>query len=325
MKSELRRARLLMASSLLVISLSPAISSAQTVEGDRLLASVGDQPEEVVTVNTRLVSVTVQPTGRLRKAIEEQSPPALRIMADGFAHAPAFISAETSASVALVVDMSTSMRGRKAGRAAVAVKELLEQADPRNEYTLVIFNDSIKVLGKFRGDPEGRAALMAALVAQPAAGETILYDACLEARRLVERMTGPRGKRAIVVFTDGLDTRSKTPISALNAGLNSLGGLVYLVVLGSGVQDELPYVTTPNPLLDQMAAELASATGGEAFPARSFVKLSRAASRVADRLNNAVQVGFYPLAPAATAGTHRLEVYDDAGKRLRARPNYVID
>jgi hypothetical protein len=283
-------------------------------------------PDEVVSVNTRLVAVTVQMKGGDRKDGDEQEAlRRLRISADGIPHAPSFVSGDGGTSVALVVDMSTSMRGRKAERTRNAIKEFMAEADARNRYTLVIFNTTIKVLGEFSGDEPGRDALFAALKAQPAAGETVLYDACLAARDILAKSSGARSKRAVVVFTDGLDTRSKVPITALNRGLDSLGGLVYFVVLGYGVARYEAAVPELNPLLDDMAAELARETQGEAFPARSTVKLFEATAKVARRLNNAVQLGFYPQAGAADSGAHVLRVQDERGKLLRSRARYVIE
>lgn len=273
-------------------------------------------------MTTRLVGVTVELADGTR---DDSDLSALDINADGVHHRPAFAEVSGGANVGLVVDMSTSMKGRKASRTREAVREFLKHSDPRNEYALIVFNGAVNFVGEFRGDEGGRRALDEALGKTAAEGETILYDACLKTRDVVAGMSGEHTKRALVVFTDGHDTRSKTPLAALDRGLNSLGGLVYLVVLGSAVQAEQPYTTNPDPHNESVARELAKAARGEAFPARSAVSLIEASRKVAGRLGRTAHLGFYPTQAAALPGTHTLSVTTPGGRPLRARERYTID
>lgn len=286
------------------------------------MAASHETDEDVVSVTTRLVGVTVELPDGIR---DDSDLRALDINADGVHHRPAFAAVGGGANVGLVVDMSTSMKGRKASRTREAVREFLKHSDPRNEYALIVFNGTVNFVGEFRGDEGGRRALDEALGKTVAEGETILYDACLKARDVVAGMSGEHSKRALVVFTDGHDTRSKTPLAALDRGLNSLGGLVYLVVLGSAVQAEQPFTSNPDPYNESVARELAKAARGEAFPARSAVSLIDASRKVARRLSRTAHLGFYPTRAAALPGTHTLSVTTPGGRPLRARERYTID
>lgn len=288
----------------------------------RQAAASHETDEDVISVTTRLVGVTVELADGTR---DDSDLRALDINADGVHHRPAFAAVEGGANVGLVVDMSTSMKGRKASRTREAVREFLKHSDPRNKYALIVFNGAVNFVGEFRGDEGGRRALDEALGETIAEGETILYDACLKARDIVAGMSGEHSKRALVVFTDGHDTRSKTPLAALDRGLNSLGGLVYLVVLGSAVQAEQPFTSNPDPYNESVARELAKAARGEAFPARSAVSLIDASRKVAKRLSRTAHLGFYPTQAAALPGTHTLSVTTPGGRPLRARERYTID
>ena len=288
----------------------------------RLVAASRETGEDVISVTTRLVGVTVELPDGIR---DDSDLRALDINADGLHHRPAFAEVSGGANVGLVVDMSTSMKGRKASRTREAVREFLKHSDPRNEYALILFNGAVNFVGEFCGDEGGRRALDEALGETIAEGETILYDACLKARDIVAGMSGEHSKRALVVFTDGHDTRSKTPLAALDRGLNSLGGLVYLVVLGSAVQAEQPFTSNPDPYNESVARELAKAARGEAFPARSAVSLIDASRKVARRLSRTAHLGFYPTQAAALPGTHTLSVTTPGGRPLRARERYTID
>lgn len=288
----------------------------------RQAAASHETDEDVISVTTRLVGITVELADGIR---DDSDLRALDINADGVHHRPAFAAVEGGANVGLVVDMSTSMKGRKASRTREAVQEFLKHSDPRNKYALIVFNGAVNFVGEFRGDEGGRRTLDEALGGTSAEGETILYDACLKARDIVAGMSGEHSKRALVVFTDGHDTRSKTPLAALDRGLNSLGGLVYLVVLGSAVQAEQPYTSNPDPYNESVARELAKAARGEAFPARSAVSLIEASRKVARRLSRTAHLGFYPTQAAALPGTHTLSVTTPGGRPLRARARYTID
>lgn len=288
----------------------------------RQVAASHETDEDVISVTTRLVGITVELADGIR---DDSDLRALDINADGVHHRPAFAAVEGGANVGLVVDMSTSMKGRKASRTREAVREFLKHSDPRNKYALLVFNGAVNFVGEFRGDEGGRRALDEALGGTSAEGETILYDACLKARDIVAGMSGEHSKRALVVFTDGHDTRSKTPLAALDRGLNSLGGLVYLVVLGSAVQAEQPFTSNPDPYNESVARELAKAARGEAFPARSAVSLIKASRKVARRLSRTAHLGFYPTQAAALPGTHTLSVTTPGGRPLRARERYTID
>jgi len=315
--NDLRRlAAIALTTLLLLLCQTPAARSQQ-----RQLASA-DADDDVIKVTTRLVGVTVELADGTR---DDSDLRALDINADGVHHRPAFAAVEGGANVGLVVDMSTSMKGRKASRTREAVQEFLKHSDPRNKYALIVFNGAVNFVGEFRGDEGGRRALGEALGETIAEGETILYDACLKARDVVAGMSGEHSKRALVVFTDGHDTRSKTPLAALDRGLNSLGGLVYLVVLGSAVQAEQPFTSNPDTYNESVARELAKAARGEAFPARSAVSLIDASRKVARRLSRTAHLGFYPTQAAALPGTHTLSVTTPGGRTLRARERYTID
>ncbi|MCA1613775.1 MAG: VWA domain-containing protein [Acidobacteria bacterium] len=289
-------------------------------------AAAGQDEGDTVTVNTRLVSLTVQLPKSAGSEKGHDLLGRLRVTADGAPHPIAFASADAPSSVALLVDASTSMRGRKYERTRDAVGELISEADPRTRYTLITFNLTTKLHGEFGGDREGRRALLNSLKGIRPDGETALYDACLDARRVLTSMRSAGGRRALVVFTDGLDTKSKATLAQLNEGLDALGGLVYVVVLSSHVASwELVARAPEDPVLDEISAGLSAATQGQVFPARSATALHQTAGKVARRLDATAQIGFYPLAAAAGKGTHRLAVTQPDNTALHARKHYFID
>jgi Mg-chelatase subunit ChlD len=287
--------------------------------------------EEVVRVTTDLVSLTAAIDENSKAARSARALERLRVFADGRPQQIAFASADDPAAVALLVDTSTSMGGRKAARTLRAVGDFISNSDERNTYALIVFTSEVREVGRYAGDGAGRRALLKDLEAeQRRGGETALYDACLRAGEIIAPAAAadPRRKRALVVFTDGLDTRSRSTPEALARGLDELGGLVYVIVLGGGVGNyEWSKLSDSDPHLDETAAGLRRVIAGEVFEAPSGFSLLSETERAARGLRGSVQLGFYVRPPdsAALPGTHRLLVTDARGRPLRSRPSYVIN
>ena len=282
--------------------------------------------EETIRVHTRLVSVTALPTDERGRPLPIPAS-SLRVAADGLHQEIAFASEAPQASVILLVDASTSMTGEPGKHVRFAVESFLKAADPRNVYALVVFSDSVKLVGSYQGDAAGQAQLVAALSQQPVVGNTALYDACLEALRLAPAPEGLT-KRAMVVFTDGHDTASEADASALSTGLDELGGLTYVIVLSSTTATDPNRYDKPFPDLMQEEAtrRLRAAVNVEALAPRNRRSLARAVAEVARGLSSSVQLGFYPSASASLQGVHALSVSStDPRVRVRARTRFFIE
>lgn len=287
-----------------------------------------ERDEAVVSVATRLVAITLtvegagsgeaERAGRLR---------ALRIFADDERQETAFVSDGGGCNVALLVDVSASMRGRKFTRVREAVRVFLEKSDERNRYTLILFGSRVRSAGEFSGDAEGRRALLAAVGEPEQDGHTVLYDALIESGRVVGRMATGRAARAVVAFTDGADKGSEATAEEASRRLDALGGLLYIVVLSERLnldyEDQLqtPAAAFPGPVLK----ELRRATGGEVVGAGTDLRLRDAAEDLAKRLRRTVQIGFYARGEAGASGRHGLRVVDWKGRRLQGRPGYFIE
>lgn len=279
--------------------------------------------DEVVTVNTRLVTVTARASGGRASTLSAST---LRVLADDSPQQIAFADQSGASSVALLVDKSLSMSGEPAKRLPYAVETFTKAADPRNEYTLITFNKVVRVLGTFKGDDDGRRQLLAALARQPYEGDTALYDAFLEARRIVGSAPA-KHKRALVVFTDAGDNSSAARLDDLRAGLDSIGGLTFVVVMSpffatNPLRHDAPL---PEPKLFESARLLRASLDGEAYPVRTKRCIADAAESIARDLRNAVQLAFYPTPLAGRAGVHALRVEStEGGLKIRARSRYVI-
>jgi VWFA-related protein len=166
-------------------------------------------PEEVsagdiVRVDTTLVSLPVSVMDRDGKYIPNLGKEDFRIWEDGVEQRVAyFASTEKPFTVALVIDTSASTRYKleEIQDAAIA---FVNQLRPDDRVLVVSFDDRIR--GVQEQPTSDRAALRSAILQTKIGSGTKLYEAV---DQVINRLNHIEGRKAIVLFTDGVDTTSK--------------------------------------------------------------------------------------------------------------------
>lgn len=168
-----------------------------------------NDPEEVdendvVRVNTTLVTIPVSVMDRQGRFIPDLRQQEFRIYEDGVEHEVAyFASVEKPFTLALVLDTSASTRFRldEIQDAAIA---FVNQLRPDDRVIVVSFDEEVRVLAEATSD---RYVLRDAIRRTRTGGSTKLYDAV----DLVinQRLNREQGRKAVVLFTDGVDTASR--------------------------------------------------------------------------------------------------------------------
>ncbi|HEY0078613.1 MAG TPA: VWA domain-containing protein [Pyrinomonadaceae bacterium] len=160
--------------------------------------------EEVVRVSTALVTIPVSVMDRNGKYVADLRKEDFRIYEDGTEQEIAyFATVEKPFTVALVIDTSnsTAFRLEDIQDAAIAFVNQLRAED---RVLVVSFDDQIRVLSEATSD---RYALRDAIRRTRTGGGTKLYDAVDFV--IKQRLDRIEGRKAIVLFTDGVDTTSK--------------------------------------------------------------------------------------------------------------------
>lgn len=172
-------------------------------------ASPSNAPEEfgpgdTLRVDTTLVSLPVSVMDRNGKFIPNLRKEDFRIWENGMEQQVAyFASVDKPFTVALVIDTSGSTKYRLLEIQDAAIT-FIEQLRPDDRVMIVAFSDRIRVLSQPTND---RWALRDAIRRTAPGSGTRLYDAV--DMIINEHFNNIDGRKAIVLFTDGVDTTSK--------------------------------------------------------------------------------------------------------------------
>jgi len=215
----------------------------------------------------------------------------------------------TPVSLGILVDTSGSMQP-KIPQARLAIADLLDALNPRDEVFLIAFSSRPYMLQPFTMDHERVANRLMIL---QAFGQTSLFDAIIQGMRIVR--TGRYDKRALLVVTDGMDTSSSARVEDVIAMAKKMGVLVYSIGIGDPNARELPSISIGPWSIGGGGVEkvdaptltaLSSESGAKTFIVRQVgdgVALRKACTQISLELREQYTVGF--VAPDASAGGYR--------------------
>jgi Ca-activated chloride channel homolog len=159
---------------------------------------------DVIQVNTTLVTLPVSVTDRDGKYIPNLVKEDFRLWEDGVEQQVAFFgSVDMPFSVVLMLDTSASTRFKMEEIQDAAIA-FVNQLRPDDRVMVVSFDDNIRVLADFSGD---RSRLRDAIRRTKTGSGTKLYDAVDMV--INKHLNHIEGRKAIVLFTDGVDTTSR--------------------------------------------------------------------------------------------------------------------
>jgi VWFA-related protein len=225
--------------------------------------------------------------------------------------------------IGLLVDASGSMRvGRKAIDARETAHQIFSSMRGADTAAVFTFDTRLDRVTDFTGDQGVLAGSLDRL--NPPFGQTSLYDAIAEAAGYVAD-TGRAGGRlphrsALVVLTDGIDTRSRRTTQEVAAIASRIDVPVYIVAVMSPIDDPR---TDSSPLFDASAMQdLSRQTGGELFIASAPSHASVAARQIVDELRNQYVLAFEA---SSRPGWRALQITARDGKfTVRARTGYTV-
>ncbi len=195
----------------------------------------------------------------------------------------------------LVIDTSTSMMRvlRDVRRAAHRFLETV--LTERDRAAVITFNDAPQLQVRFTSDPEVLAGGLVGLVAE---GETALYDTIVYA---LHYFSGVRGKRAIILLTDGEDSSSTYSFDDTIEFARHTGVAIYIIGLG------LP----SEPQVRSLVRQLAHETGGETYFIDRVEQLSRVYDEIQLELRSQYLIAYQSSQMGRSNEFRRVEVVVD--------------
>ncbi len=197
--------------------------------------------------------------------------------------------------VCLVFDTSGSM-GDKLSRSRMAAKEFFHIANPEDEFCLVEFDNSPRLVVPLTSDT---ATIEGHLAFSRSHGSTALLDAIYLA--LHEMKRSKKNKKALLIISDGGDNHSRYTEKEVTNVVRESDVLIYSIgVFGGGGSAE----EAGGPAL---LSKVSEQTGGRLFEA-SAVELPDIARKIGIELRNRYILGYSPLNQARDGKYHRIEV-----------------
>ncbi len=223
--------------------------------------------------------------------------------------------------VALLFDVSGSMEGHLA-HARETASLLLSALYPWvDEAAVFQFDTRLVEIAPFT---QGLRQLPSSMTRIVPFGATSLLDAVAQTAERVGMADGRR--RAVVVFTDGLDNASQLTPSQVSGIASSIDVPVYVVGIVSGVDDPASGTAMPHahrsPLVGDLAS-LASWTGGAAWVTSGAPQRADVARQIVDELRHQYLIA---IESGTEHGWHPLTV-KVKGKDLtaHARSGYIVN
>jgi Ca-activated chloride channel homolog len=204
--------------------------------------------------------------------------------------------------VGLVFDASGSMRN-KMEKSRAAVAQFLQTANPEDEFFLIEFNDTARLAYPFTSETQEIQKQMAASEAR---GRTALLDAI--AHGLKEVKKSAKSRKALVIFSDGGDNRSRYTEREIRGLVRESDVLIYALGLFESAGRSLSVEELAGPgLLD----EITGRTGGRLFPVANLNDLPEIAGRIGLELHNQYVIGYAPSYLPHDGKYHRVQVKVD--------------
>ena len=310
----------------------------ETVEGD------------VIRFDTALVTVPVTVMDRNGRYVPLLRREQFRLEENGVEQKIAyFATTDSPFSVVLLIDTSGSTDFRLSDIQDAAIK-FVERLKPTDSVMVMSFDDRIQVQCKATTD---RDVIQNAIRRTRTGGGTRLYDAVDEILR--KQLATIEGRKAVVLFTDGVDTtshrasydstlrlaeESDAPIYSVDYDTSGMGGgmgggiplpggrgrvLGLPLPIPSGIPGSIPGSSAGDyrRAVAYLHA-LSNATGGRFYSGDSMFGIAQAFTWIAEELGRQYSIGYYPSTPGKDGERRQIKVkVTESDLVVKARDSYI--
>ncbi len=308
----------------------------ETVEGD------------VIRFDTALVMVPVNVLDRNGRYVPLLRKDQFRLAENGVDQKIAyFATTDSPFSVVLLIDTSGSTQMRLDDIQDAAIK-FVEKLKPTDSVIVMSFDDRIQVQCKPTTD---RDVIEKAIRRTRTGGGTRLYDAVDDILR--KQLSTITGRKAVVLFTDGVDTtshrasydstlrlaeESDAPIYSVDYDTSGMGGGgMGRGTGGHGTIFGIPFPTPgiPGSTIPGSAPgdyrravaylhALSNQTGGRFYSGDSMFGIGQAFTWIAEELGRQYSLGYYPSTPGKEGERRQIKVrVTESDMIVKARDSYI--
>jgi len=314
--------------------------------------------DEIIKVETQLVSVPIRVMDKKGRFVEGLTREDFKVYEDGVEQQIALFANENEPfTVALVLDMSYSTTFKIAEIQSAAIA-FIDQLRPQDKVMVISFDQDVHMLCEATSD---RASIYRAIKRTRISTGTSLYEAV--DLTINDRMRSIRGRKAIILFTDGVDTTSRRVHDRNNLDdAMELDSLIYTIrydtfadvqAMKNGSVIGKPTIRSPLPPVggdpsgfpvpssgspgnrgttaeeyrraEEYLEALAARTGGRRYDATTLGNLAAAYSKIASELREFYSIGYYPANERVAGKRAIVKVKTNRpGTVVRAREGYMI-
>lgn len=307
-------------------------------------ASGGD--DEVLKIETNLITIPVSVYDRNGLYIPDLRQSDFKIYEDGAEQEIAYFgTSDKPFTVILLIDVSPSTEF-KIEEIQAAATAFVDQLKPADNVMVIEFDSSVHVLAELTND---RQKIYKAIGKADFGSGTSLYNAVDFSLR--KQLGKIEGRKAIVLFTDGVDTTSrKNSYEGTIAEAEEADAMIFPIYFNTylagrgigtgGVMQTPPTLGLPYPGMGGVAGtsieeyrlgrayleELAAATGGRVFrPESTPGGLTAAFEGIAEELRRQYNIGYYPQNPGEIGQRKQIKVRVNRPRMaVRARDSYIV-
>jgi Ca-activated chloride channel family protein len=265
-------------------------------------------PAAQFTSSTTVVEVYATVTDASGRPVRGLTQADFEVIEDGATqNVSNFAAGEFPLRVALTLDRSFSVAGPQLEASKRAARAFLNALRPADESVILGIGSEVTTVADAAVPREQQAAAVQALDAW---GTTKLHDAIIQA---IDATDAARGRRAVVILSDGDDRYSEAPAGAVLTRARRANVLIYPVALSK---------TRP-----ALFAELSSVTGGRSFHVRDLKALDATLTTIASELREQYLLGYSPSRPFTAGGEEWRSIVvrvKRPGVNVRARDGYFV-
>lgn len=318
---------------------APNVQTGGSSTGGAQTDATADE-EGVIKVETNLISIPVSVFDRNGLYIPNLRQSDFKIFEDGREQEVAYFgTSDKPFTVILLIDTSPSTQ-YKIEEIQQAATAFVDQLKPQDNVMVIEFDARVNVLTEATND---RQKIYKAIRKADFGDGTSLYDAVEFSLR--KRLSKIEGRKAIVLFTDGVDTTSyKANYDSTVIEAEEAEAMIFPIYYNTffdnrgGISSPFPFPGQGGVLIgrgnsaDDYALgkkyleDLAGATGGRVFrPEATPGGLTNAFEGIAEELRRQYNIGYYPQKEGKAGERRQIKVrVNRPNLVVRARDSYIV-